>query len=115
MDHSHEFGEFIDVGKESFDSMQKTISTYHNKMEDLVKERTEELSMMYEQFQQELIVAQKIQSLLIPNSQEFPFEISSMYVPLEKIGGDLYDIYQISENRYVALMRCMRTWNSRPL
>ena len=103
LDHSHEFGEFIDVGK-SFDSMQKTISTYHNKMEELVKERTEELSMMYEQFQQELIVAQKIQSLLIPNSQEFPFEISSMYVPLEKIGGDLYDIYQISENRYVALI-----------
>lgn len=103
LDHSHEFGEFIDVGK-NFDSMQKTISTYHNKMEELVKERTEELSKMYDQFQQELIVAQKIQSLLIPNSSTLPFEISGMYRPLEKIGGDLYDIYPISPQKYIAII-----------
>lgn len=103
LNHSHEFGEFIDVGK-NFDSMQKTISTYHTKMEELVKERTEELSVMYEQFQQELIVAQKIQSLLIPNPQDFPFELSSIYIPLEKIGGDLYDIYPISDKKFAALI-----------
>ena len=101
LDHSNEFGEFIDVGK-NFDSMQETINTYHTKMEDLVKERTEELSKMYNQFQQELIVAQKLQSLLIPKSSEFPFEVSSIYRPLEKIGGDLYDIYPISPQKYVA-------------
>lgn len=103
LDHSHEFGEFIDVGK-NFDSMQKTISTYRNKMEELVKERTEELSKMYDQFQQELIVAQKIQSLLIPTSSTLPFEISGMYKPLEKIGGDLYDIYPISPKKYIAII-----------
>lgn len=103
LDHSHEFGEFIAVGK-NFDSMQKTISTYRTKMEDLVKARTEELSKMYEQFQQELVVAQKIQSLLIPDSESVPFEISSIYIPLEKIGGDLYDIYPISDNKYVAMI-----------
>ena len=101
LDHSHEFGEFIDVGK-NFDSMQKTINTYHTKMEDLVKKRTEELSKMYNQFQQELIVAQKLQSLLIPDSSGLPFEVSSIYRPLEKIGGDLYDIYPISSQKYVA-------------
>lgn len=101
------FGEFIGLGN-SFNSMTKTISDYSEHLEDLVKKRTEELNKAnlelqeaYEENKRELLMAQRIQSSLIP--KVFPesehIDFSGMYLPMEALGGDLYDVHKISEKK----------------
>ena len=106
------FGEFIDLS-DSFNHMVDTISNYRNNMEQLVKKRTEELNRNVEQLteaneqnRRELIMAQKIQSSLIP--KVFPetrlLQFSSKYMPMEALGGDLYDVYQISDKIFSVMI-----------
>ena len=106
------FGEFIDLSN-SFNQMVDTISNYRNNMEQLVQERTEELhktvaqlTEVNEQNKRELIMAQKIQSSLIP--KVFPetklLQFSSKYMPMEALGGDLYDVYQISDKVFSVMI-----------
>ena len=49
----------------------------------------------------DLGLAREIQSMLLP--REFPqvagLEMASIYQPAQKVGGDLYDVFQIDENR----------------
>ena len=49
----------------------------------------------------ELELASNIQSMLLP--QAFPehpeVDISATYIPAQKVGGDLYDIFELPENR----------------
>lgn len=49
----------------------------------------------------ELELASNIQSMLLP--QEFPksdsLDVSATYIPAQKVGGDLYDLFTLSENR----------------
>ena len=106
------FGEFIDLS-DSFNHMVDTISNYRNNMELLVKKRTDELNRNVEQLteaneqnKRELIMAQKIQSSLIP--KVFPetklLQFSSKYMPMEALGGDLYDVYQISDKVFSVMI-----------
>ncbi|HBD96263.1 MAG: hypothetical protein A2015_08160 [Spirochaetes bacterium GWF1_31_7] len=101
------FGEFINLGK-SFNLMAHTISEYSENLEELVKKRTEELNKAvnslqdaYDENKRELAIAQKIQSSLIPTI--FPdsdhIDFSGMYLPMEALGGDLYDVHKISETK----------------
>lgn len=98
------FGEFVELS-DSFNRMVSTIHDYSENMEELVKKRTEELNQavkelteVNEKNKKELQMAQKIQSSLIP--KVFPstdlLTFSAMYMPMEAIGGDLYDVYQIT-------------------
>ena len=106
------FGEFIDLS-DSFNHMVDTISNYRDNMELLVKKRTDELNRNVEQLteaneqnKRELIMAQKIQSSLIP--KVFPetklLQFSSKYMPMEALGGDLYDVYQISDKVFSVMI-----------
>jgi serine phosphatase RsbU (regulator of sigma subunit) len=106
------FGEFINLSV-SFNNMVDTMSNYRNNMEQLVQERTEELNKTiaqltetHEQNKRELAMAQKIQSSLIP--KVFPetklLQFSSKYMPMEALGGDLYDVYQISDKVFAVMI-----------
>ena len=101
------FGEFIDLGN-SFNIMARTIDEYSENIEEIVKEKTEELNeavyelqKSYDENKRELLIAQKIQSSLIP--QIFPesdhIDFSGMYLPMEALGGDLYDVHKISDKK----------------
>ncbi len=106
------FGEFVTLS-DSFNHMVDTMSNYRNNMEQLVQERTEELNKTvaqltetHEQNRRELVMAQKIQSSLIP--KVFPetrlLQFSSKYMPMEALGGDLYDVYQISDKVFSVMI-----------
>ena len=106
------FGEFVTLS-DSFNQMADTMSNYRNNMEQLVQERTEELNKTvaqltetHEQNRRELVMAQKIQSSLIP--KVFPetklLQFSSKYMPMEALGGDLYDVYQISDKVFSVMI-----------
>jgi len=92
----------------NFNNMADTIQKYSETMEELVAQRTEqlrisnqELKEANEQMKKELLMAQKIQEALIPKI--FPdiknFSFSGMYIPMESLGGDYYDVIKISENK----------------
>ena len=106
------FGEFIALST-SFNHMINTISNYSDNMEQLVQRRTKELNKTvtqltetHEQNKRELAMAQKIQSSLIP--KVFPetrlLQFSSKYMPMEALGGDLYDVYQISDKVFSVMI-----------
>ena len=106
------FGEFITLSG-SFNTMLDTINNYRNNMEQIVHERTEELNKTvaqltetHEQNKRELAMAQKIQSSLVPKI--FPetklLQFSSKYMPMEALGGDLYDVYQISDKVFAVMI-----------
>jgi serine phosphatase RsbU (regulator of sigma subunit) len=107
-------GEFKVLGN-SFNHMSHQINEYRNNMEEIVKkrtseleERTNELESAYEELHREhednnreLLLAQKIQEALIPTI--FPsnqiVNLQGLYAPMERLGGDLYDVFKVSETR----------------
>ena len=106
------FGEFINLST-SFNQMIDTISNYRNNMEHLVQKQTEELNKTviqltetHEQNKRELEMAQRLQSSLIPKI--FPetdlLQFSSKYMPMAALGGDLYDVYQISDSIFSVMI-----------
>ena len=50
----------------------------------------------------DLALASSIQSMLLPKKmpQLESLDIAALYLPAQKVGGDLYDIFMIEENRY---------------
>jgi phosphoserine phosphatase RsbU/P len=50
----------------------------------------------------DLSLASSIQSMLLPKKMpQLPaLDIAALYLPAQKIGGDLYDVFQIDENRF---------------
>ena len=105
-------GEFIELST-SFNKMIDTISNYRNNMEQLVQRQTEELNKTViqltdtnEQNKRELEMAQKLQSSLIakvfPETKSLHF--SSKYMPMAALGGDLYDVYQISDSVFSVMI-----------
>lgn len=68
---------------------------------ELQKERNHRLS----QLQKELILARDIQSKLLPT--ELPaipgYSFASLYIPLDEVGGDFYDIYEKNGKVYFFL------------
>ena len=99
--------EFGSLSK-NFNDMAQTIQEYSESMEHLVAKRTEELKIANdellktnEQMKKELKMAQKIQLAIIPKT--FPnvedFQFSGMYIPMESLGGDYYDVIKISDTK----------------
>lgn len=102
------FGEFTELAQ-SFNNMVTMIDDYNENLEEQVRNRTEELNKKnieleraYEENKKELAMAQKIQTSLIPNV--FPetkkLSFHGLYLPMETIGGDLYDVHQITESKW---------------
>ncbi len=114
-----EIGELVDTFnmmtnklKESFDR----INDYNLHLIKMVEERSGEIKKAYEEIsvknvelekvhkriQKELLMARKIQEAILPqwiNKIEDP-KISSIYLCMEEIGGDYYDVFKFNNELY---------------
>jgi sigma-B regulation protein RsbU (phosphoserine phosphatase) len=65
-------------------------------LEKKVKQRTEELNRYILSLQKDLQMASSIQMNILPKRNiELPnFKIVNQYIPLDKVGGDFFDIYE---------------------
>ena len=70
--------------------------------EEQVKTRTKELRKALDVLNKDILTASRIQEKIIPEEHlELPnLKIDSIYHPLDGIGGDFFDVYQLSENKY---------------
>ncbi len=91
-----------------FNNMINELRNVHNTLEERITERTKELKdsneklkIAYEEKIKDLKMAQRIQSALIPRNFEDidSVEIKGLYIPMDDLGGDLYDVYRLSGNR----------------
>lgn len=94
----------IGILARTFDEMRKNIKEYSEHLEDLVAQRTRELHEAYEKLkekdrimQMELDFASRIQRGIMPNGgyRWNNFIIFGYSQPVEKIGGDFFDIFPI--------------------
>lgn len=71
-------------------------------LDRLVKERTQELSNAYKVIKSELRMAEKIQRSMLPNDYENinNLDIKVYFNPMIEVGGDIFDVYKISDNKY---------------
>ncbi|MFN4245207.1 MAG: SpoIIE family protein phosphatase [Brevinematia bacterium] len=98
----------------TFDEMRKNIKDYSEHLEELVEQRTRELQEAYAKLkekdqiiQRELDFASVIQRGIMPNGtyKWSDFTITGYSQPMEKIGGDFFDIFVVPGNKllfYVA-------------
>jgi two-component system, sensor histidine kinase LadS len=70
-------------------------------LERKVKERTEKLNKNLNSLEKDLSLAKNIQENILPKnlSEYSKFIISSIYIPLDKVGGDFYDIFEVGPNK----------------
>ncbi len=98
----------IGILAETFESMRRSIKEYSENLEELVRQRTQELQEAYEKLkekdrimQMELDLASRIQKGIMPNRgimwKDYVFVGFSQ--PMEKIGGDFFDIIPLPNNR----------------
>ncbi len=92
----------------SFNSMSNELSEYSEHLEELVENRTIELNKANKklknnnlQMRKDLEMAKFVQESIIPKT--FPsnehLDIEGIYLPMEDLGGDYYDVFQISETK----------------
>ncbi len=83
-----------EVKKESQEAMKF-------ELEKKVKQRTEELNRYILSLQKDLQMANSIQMNILPKRNiELPnFKIVNQYIPLDKVGGDFFDIYEFHSEK----------------
>lgn len=92
----------------NFNNMADALQKYNDNLEELVKDRTNDLykannnlTIMNNQMKNELTMAQRIQEAMIPKA--FPhdklFSMNGVYIPMDSLGGDYYDVYNIGSNK----------------
>ncbi len=84
------------------------LEDYSRNLEVKVAERTKELAAKNQAMLDELKIAQKVQASFLPKEEALrqcaDLNISGKYLAMEDLGGDLYDIIKIDDNRYGFLM-----------
>ncbi len=77
------------------------IENYNLHLEDIITQRTEELKSAHDTMKSELVIAQRIQQAIIPKKFDMKdlFDMYGLYIPMENLGGDYYDIFRISDSK----------------
>ncbi|MCX7882136.1 MAG: SpoIIE family protein phosphatase [Brevinematales bacterium] len=95
-----------------FVQLYHRLEDLNKNLEQKVHERTQELEESNErllqaqkQIQFELELAQRIQQSMMPKQFDnmLPVKLHGMYMPMEELGGDFYDVYK-TQNRYLHLI-----------
>lgn len=100
----HAFINMSENLKKSFnqiDEQKKEIEKYNLHLEELVESRTSELKEAHDRMKLDLQIAQRIQQAIIPKEfimQQY-FNVYGMYLPMDNLGGDYYDVFKISETK----------------
>ena len=96
----------------SIKDKNKILDEYAYNLEEKVIERTKELEkerhLLSEKnkiIENDLILAKKIQMGLIPKCSPVSF-ISSLYKPMEQVGGDFYDFIQLRDANKIGIFIC---------
>jgi serine phosphatase RsbU (regulator of sigma subunit) len=80
---------------DTFNEMLAMIEARDTYLEAQVSERTEELRRTLAELWTEMDLAQKIQTVLLPQEPEVTgFDVSAKMVPASSVGGDYYDVYR---------------------
>ncbi len=73
--------------------------------EDITRRKNDEVQIerLYTSLMEDIELASSVQSYLLPEwlVHENNISVTSVYTPSEKIGGDVFDIIQISDSKYV--------------
>lgn len=86
---------------------KRDLRNLNESLEMIVTLRTQELQKQYKLLHDDLLMAASLQSKLIP-PMEFQYEklnVASMFMPMEKIGGDYFDYY-IHEDGSLTFLLC---------
>ncbi len=107
---------------ETFNQMIGEIKDYSENLEELVRQRTRELEeansrlkkanmeleRRHKEMLRELRLAQGLQHSILPRSENLDLgnliRFGSMYLAMESIGGDIYDVHRLSENKIGVLV-----------
>ncbi|MCW7528674.1 serine/threonine-protein phosphatase [Leptospira sp. 2 VSF20] len=85
---------------------EKELSILTKDLEIRVRERTLELREKNQDLEQDLFFASQLQSYLLP--KEHPningIRIHTTYLPMQQVGGDLYDWVELDKNRLLLLI-----------
>ncbi len=95
--------------------LYEKLEDYSKNLERKVDDRTRELKMAHEKLsaqheimKKELKIAQKVQASFLPKkdviSQYCGLNMAGQYASMEDLGGDLYDVIKIDDNRYGFVM-----------
>ncbi|XDD45519.1 PP2C family protein-serine/threonine phosphatase [Leptospira sp. WS39.C2] len=86
---------------------KRDLRNLNESLEMIVTLRTQELQKQYKLLHDDLIMAASLQSKLIP-PMEFQYQrlnVASMFMPMEKIGGDYFDFY-VHEDGSLTFLLC---------
>ncbi len=96
------------------DSFQK-IENYNLTLEKMVEERTQQLKKSHLKLEEhnkilenQMEMAERVQQSILPSELDYPkrkeLRMSSQYIAMEKLGGDLFDIIMLNDHQYAFLM-----------
>ncbi|MCP4135571.1 MAG: SpoIIE family protein phosphatase [bacterium] len=81
---------------ESILDSQRKLQDYADNLELKVEERTKELKEARDELWGEMKLAQKIQTVLLPEEPAIPgYEITGYMMPADEVGGDYYDVINV--------------------
>ncbi|TGK06751.1 protein phosphatase [Leptospira semungkisensis] len=91
-----------EVLSENLKITNSALNILKDNLEVLVREKTSELNHSLERIRKDLLVAQRIQMKLFPENAESYKELkyAVKYLPRDEVGGDFYDIFEISPGVY---------------
>ena len=99
LDHKIEVKSFDEIGilSERFNEMTAQIKSYTTNLQGLVDERTKELNSTLDIIRHDLKIAHKIQQNILPKAIKIKgLQITTKYLPMTEVGGDIYNIEEIS-------------------
>jgi sigma-B regulation protein RsbU (phosphoserine phosphatase) len=103
----HTNDEIGDLGRR-FNFMAEQALIYIEEIKTKAKLEAEkaELARKNKMMKQELLMAKELQELMIPHM--FPgenlFRVQAKYIPIEEVGGDFFDLFQIDQYRFGILI-----------
>lgn len=91
----------VNISLKRIKHMTDTIELYSKNMEKQVLERTADLQAANLVMKEDLAMAQKVQFAMLPTdfSKIDGCDLTGYYLPMQKLGGDFYDVIKISEDK----------------
>ncbi len=91
------------IKKENQDAIDRTIQLQEEatiELESKVQDRTKRIQDFYEHIQKDIRMASIIQEKILSRNFTHPsMKVNSIFLPLDLIGGDIFDIYEISPGK----------------
>jgi serine phosphatase RsbU (regulator of sigma subunit) len=92
------------IKRENQEAISRTViyqEQANAELEQKVKDRTIELNKYLLSIEKDLKMARNIQMNILPKNLDkiVNFDVTTFYQPLDEVGGDFFDVYQMSNNK----------------